>query len=126
MILRDAFEVRVDQVAQRRAPRLAHGRVAARQRDVAQVAAPLAAPIAGHQKLAAPDGPIGAVSGAVERHSDDFAREAILGHAGGDVRVMVLHAEFRHPNHPQRVLGAEIVRMEVIGHGARLHPKEFL
>ena len=44
------------------------------------------------QHLAAPDGPVGAVAGAVEGEADDqlAGGDPVLGHDRGDVGVMVL------------------------------------
>jgi len=81
------------------------------QWDVAQVSAPLEAGIARHQE-SPPRWRHPCRIRAVERHSDHNAREAIFGHAGGDVRVVVLHTEFRQPGDAQRVPGAEILRMK--------------
>jgi len=46
-----------------------------------------------NQELAAPDGAVRSVAGAIPGHADDLPFEAVLRHAGGDVRVMVLHPD---------------------------------
>ena len=114
----------VHQVGQSGAPGLAHGRIAAGQPDVPQVRAPFKAAVASHQKLAAPNGAVGAVSRAVEGHPDGIASQAVFGHAGSDVGVMVLHADHGQALQPQRVFGAEIARVQVVRDGSRRHAKQ--
>ena len=44
----------------------------------------------GQQELATPDGAIGPQAGTVPRHSQNGGRDAVLGRAGRDVRMVVL------------------------------------
>src|SRR5271165_7003387 len=50
----------------------------------------------------------------------------ILGHARGDVRVVVLHADGLHVLLFQRPLGREIVGMKIVGDHSRLHFEDAL
>ena len=83
------------QVAQGRPVGPVDGGLAAGQRNVGQVGqAPVAREIA-QQELAAPDGAVGAVAGAVPADADDRPIGAVLGQAGGQVGVVVLHGHQR-------------------------------
>ena len=73
-------------------PRLPDGGRAARHGHRGEVAAALEGGQAGGQELAAPDRAVGAVAGPVEGHPDHRAVLAVVGQAGGDVRVVVLDA----------------------------------
>ena len=105
---------------------MAHRRIATRQRHVAQVRAPFESAVVRHQELPAPDLAVGPVAGAIQRHADYFPAQSILGHATGDVRVMVLHADLLQVRHAQRVLRAQVPRMQIVRHGPRLHAEELL
>ena len=104
--------------AQGRAPRLAHGPIAAGQGEGPQMGrADEARPLA-HQRLAAPDRAVAAVAGAVPGQSQHRAVQAVLGHAGGHVGVMVLHAHQRHAPARGQLLGMPrrgIVGMQIAG-----------
>ena len=95
-------------------PRLAHRRLAAGKRDRLELREPLEAVEVGAQELAAPERPVGAVAGAVEDERERGARLAVLGEAGGRVRVVMLHLDERQPLlvRPLRrqVLGMEVAR----------------
>jgi hypothetical protein len=71
-------------------PRVADGRVAARERDRAQVSGPLRGCGVADEELPAPRVPAGAEAEAVERDPDDPTLQAVLGHHRRDVRVVVL------------------------------------
>ena len=75
------------------APRLARRAVAAGQRDRVQVPDAREARQVAEQQLAAPHRAVGAVPGAVEDRPDRRRRLAVLGQHGGEVRVVVLHAD---------------------------------
>ncbi len=62
---------------------------------------PLEAGEVAAQHLAAPDRPVGAEAGAVEHDGERRARLAVLGEAGGGVRVVVLHLDQRQPLLPR-------------------------
>ena len=68
------------------------------------------------QQLAAPDRAVGAVAAAVEDRADGGARLAVLGEARREVRVMVLHPDQLDAVALERVLGRQVLRMQVVGH----------
>ncbi len=73
-----------------------------------------------HQHLAAPDGPVGAVAGAVEGHADDrlLPHVASFRHAGGDVGVVMLDADSRQAIGScsiEGVAAGQVVWMQVVG-----------
>ena len=80
----------------------------------ARWAAALEAGQVGEQELPAPDGAVGAEAGAVERHPDHRALLAVVGQAGRDVRVVVLDAGQVHAVELQRVLGGQVLRVQVV------------
>src|SRR5690242_16081621 len=86
---------RVHKITERRAPGFADGRIAARQRNVAEMRAALESSIRSCQEFAAPDRAIGAISRAIECDADDITREAVLEHATGDVCVVMLDCKLR-------------------------------
>jgi len=65
----------------------------------------------GDEKFASPDFAVGAIAGSVKGHADDLAGEMVLRHATGDVRVMVLHADFRFQRQSQRETRAHVLWM---------------
>ncbi len=111
----------------RHPPRLSHGHVAARERDGGQVAEALEVGQVGTQDLAAPRGAVGAETHAVERHADDRSGVLVVGQAGGDVGVVVLHADCldvsRLGQRPGERRRAE-VRVQVVGHHLRTHGEQ--
>jgi len=109
-------------VGQRHAPRLADGLVAARQADVAQVGRPAKVLVIADQELAAPDRPIGAVAGAVERDPEDRPGQPVLGHATGHVRMVVLHGKQLDALPGRALPGVArrgVVRVQVVGQHLR-------
>ena len=54
------------------------------------------------EEFAAPDFAVGAVAGAIERHADYLAFDAVIRHAAGDVGVVVLDADGREAGFLQR------------------------
>ncbi len=89
----------------------------------------LIAAIAGHQEFTTPDGPVVAVARAVEGDADDcrVARQAVFGHAGGNVGMVVLDANSRQPlaRRPlQRVARGQVVGVKVVGHRRRLDTEQ--
>ena len=86
------LDARGPQVGQRRPVGPLDGGVAAGQRHVAEVGHPGEAVVAGQQHLAAPDGPVGAVAGAVEGEAQDLfgRRHAVFGHDRRHMGVVVL------------------------------------
>ncbi len=67
------------------------GRLAAGHRCVVQMREALEAVEVTNQHFPAPDAAVCAVSGTVEGKADDRPRQRVFGHAGGYVRVMMLH-----------------------------------
>ncbi len=115
--------------AGRNSPWVADRRVASGQRQVFQVGGPPKPGIAAHQPLAAPNRPVQAVAGAVQRHADDrpVARgPAVVGQAGGDVGVVVLHPHHRPAwdGVVQRKARGGIVRVQVTGHLLRFEAEK--
>ena len=77
--------------ASRHAPRLPNGSVATCHADVTQVRRSPELPIVANQKLPAPDGAVGAETGAVERDPNDRLDKAVLRHAARHVGMMMLY-----------------------------------
>ena len=117
---------RIAQIAERHAPWLPYRRVAARQRDVTQMRPPHESRKVGDQKFPAPDFSIGAVAGTVEGHANHLAAEVIFRHATGNVRMMMLHADFSFQRQFQREARAHVVGMQVVRHRPRFNPEKLL
>ena len=112
----------VPQQADGDAPALARGLVAAGLREGLDGAEPPEALVVGEQELAAPDRAVGAVARAVERDADDGRLLVVLGHAGEDVRVVVLDFEERHAGLLGERFGdgrSVVARVQVAGDGLR-------
>src|SRR5690349_19494465 len=77
-----------------------------------------------NQEFTAPDLAVGAETGAIEGDADHFAIQSVLGHATGDVRVMMLYADLALNRQIERELGAEIRGMQVVGHYARFDAEQ--
>ena len=96
--LRENF-ARIDpggvQRAERGAHRVACRRVAARKRKRGKMSHAADALVRPEEKFAAPNRPVFSETRAVEDDADDVARKFVVRHAGGHVRVMVLHAKKR-------------------------------
>ena len=119
------------QVRGRHPPRLADRGSAARHRHGHQAAGSLEAGQIRDQELAAPDRAVGPVPGPVEGDADDRAVLAVVGEAGGDVRVMVLHADELNAgqftiSQVDRVRRGQVVRMQVVRDELRLDVEEAL
>ena len=105
------------------APGFACGAVAAWQAQRTQVAEAHEVCAGDPQQFAAPGFAVGAETDAVEREAEHRARieACVLGKHRGDVGVVVLHADRRHPQ-PRRERGGDVggveVRVEVVGNGA--------
>src|SRR5207342_2028870 len=84
-----------------------------------EVAAALEGGQAGGQEFTAPDRAVGAVAGPVEGHPDHRPLFAVVGQAGGDVRVVVLDA-FGGQVQLERVLGGQVLRVQVVRHDLRV------
>ncbi len=116
----------------------ANGGVAAGQGHVSQVGDAVKAGIVGDQKLAAPNGAIGAITGAVKRDPDDGLRpvQPVFCHTAGHVGMVMLDGDqlgggrragrvilLPALRHAPRILGAQIARVHVIGDDFRLDAK---
>ena len=77
----------------------------------------------GEEELATPERAVGAVAEPVEREPEHRFGAAVLHHARGDVRVMVLH---RHCGkvEVERELGRQVLRMEIVRDHFREHAVE--
>ncbi len=69
------------------------------------------------EELSAPKRPVGAVTEAVEREPEDRRRHAVLGHARGDVRMVMLHGDRRQIDVAcvlrRQILGVQVVRHDL-------------
>jgi hypothetical protein len=79
---------------------------------------------AADEQLAAPHGPVRPVARAVEDRADGVAGLAVLGQAGGQVGVVVLHADELQALLLARPRGREVVRVQVVGHDLRRHGQQ--
>ncbi len=90
--------------------------------DIAQMCHPMKCLVIAHQKFTAPNRSIRAVTGAIKCHADDRFIQAMLGHATGHVRMMVLHG-YTWNVHLCRtapcITRGGIVRMQVVGDTSR-------
>ena len=103
----------VREMSQCHAPGLADRLFAARHADAAEMSRAAKPAVIADQEFAAPDGPVGAEAGAVERHADDRLVQSMLGHATRHVRMVMLDGE-----HAASCLGRSlpgIARRGVIG-----------
>ena len=85
------------QVSEGHTPRLAKGRRATGKWHRRKASDSFESAEIGDEKLSTPEPAIGAVTDTIERHPHDPVRHLMLGEAGGDVGVMVLHAEGLDP-----------------------------
>ncbi len=107
----------IEQIAAGHAPGLSNAGISARQQNRTQPGIAVEAGVAGGKKFAAPDGSIGAEAGAIPGHADDASFELVLGHATGDVGVMMLNADGPEIRLLERELGAEIAGVQIVGDG---------
>ena len=78
------------------------------------------------QHFPAPNLSIYSVAGAIKREADHRPFKAMLGHATGNVRVMMLHGYQWQPPLVRPFfcpLGRQVARMQVMDHGLRLNLK---
>ena len=96
--------------------------VAADQGDGPDGAEALKAGVIADQALPAPDRAVGPEAGAVPHEADDLVVDVVVGHAGGQMRVVVLDADQGQalPLRPlSGVVGGEIVRVQIAGQSLR-------
>src|SRR5579863_6057464 len=75
------------------AGRVANRSVAARKRQVLEMRDTAEIAVIGDDRLAAPDCAVETIAGAVEGDTDHGMLTAVFGHAGGDVRMMMLNSD---------------------------------
>src|SRR6202453_2340078 len=90
-------------------PGFANGRGASGQRHVGEMCGTLESCVTGDQRLAAPDLPVGAITGAVKGEANNPSVDQILRHARSNVRMVMLHA-----HKPRSVLSRSPFRRQVI------------
>src|SRR5215467_4223551 len=105
----------VSQVAHRHSPGLANRGGASRHGYVVKVRGAFETLEVGDEDLAAPDVAVSTVTGAIEGEADNFAFEMVLGHATGDMGMMVLHSDQRQAGFLQGPFGGEVIRVQVVG-----------
>src|SRR5208282_3353145 len=86
----------------------------------------LEAKVVRDQKLTTPNGSVGSVAGPIQRYPDDLAFNPVLGHATGDMSMMVLYGHGGKPGMLQGPPCAQVLRVQIERHRARLNPKQFL
>src|ERR1039458_7093870 len=110
------------QCPQRHPPRFSNSRFASRHGDIVQMRESFKAFEAAYEHFPAPDAAVAAVPRSIEREPDDRAFDSMLCHAGGDVRVVMLHGDdalsaLRHPFlSPAR---RQVAWMQVVNHSFR-------
>ncbi len=115
------FAVIFREMADRHTPGFVNRGAAPGEGDVLQVSGAFECQVVGDKNFAAPDGPVGTVAGAVEGDADNLAIEMIFSHAGGDVRVVVLHRDVLQVFPLKSPFGRKIIGMEIVGDDRRLH-----
>ena len=98
------------EVRERHAPGLAHGGIAAGHGHVVEMSEAFEAVEPGNQNFPAPDAAVGAVAGAIEREADDRPLQTVLGHAAGDVGMMMLNPISGRPRAPAHCFAHEVER----------------
>jgi len=76
------------------------------------------------QKFPAPHRRVDSIAETVERNSDRRPLFSIVGQAGRDLRVMMLHANQFDAIKLQRLLGREIFGMKIVGDDRRIDRKQ--
>ena len=117
---------RVVEQRQRDAPDVADRLIAAGQTNGPEGGEAGEAGEARDENLAAPRRAVGAIAGAVVRHTDDGPVESMLRHGARDVRVMVLHGNELDAFERLREACGEIVGMQVVRNDARRDTDEVL
>src|SRR5215471_11508558 len=113
-------------MSQRAAPGLSNGTVASGQRRVTQMCTPIEFGVIANQELSAPNLAVGAIARAVEGHSDHRAAQSVVGHATGNMRMMMLHADGGQPRFFLSETSAEVIGVKVISSRNWRDPKEAL
>ena len=96
-------------------PRLANGFRASGHLYIVEMSDAFCVNEIGDKKLAAPEPAIRAESKSVHRYAYDFAFDTVVGHAAGDVRVMMLDSDFGFDFiERQRVFRREVFGMQIV------------
>ena len=96
----------------------------ARQRELLEVRDPAVAGEIADEDLTAPQPAVVTVAEAVHADADDGVLPAVLDQPRRDVRVVVLHGHLLLLRQRQRVLGRQVLRVEVVGDHLGLEPEE--
>ena len=124
--------IRLMQPGQGSAPRLPDGGLSARQRNRPEPVSAMEGAVIRDQKLASPDGPVGAVPGPIERDANDWRafQVRVFCHAGRNVGVVMLNCDRGQSFYLGpllRIASGQVVRVVVVlpgllalsGRGAR-------
>src|SRR5271166_3718156 len=93
---KSAVSLGVPEIGQGAAPGLPDGRISASQGNAAEMRWPLKSGVVADQKFAAPDFTVGPKTRSIERDANHGTFEPVFRHARGNVRMMMLHADFLH------------------------------
>jgi hypothetical protein len=107
----------IEKIAARDPPWFADSRVAAGKKNWTEAGETVETEIIRGEEFSAPDGGVGAEARAIPGDADDAALEAVLGHAAGDVGVMMLDVNLPQVSAPERVLGAQVAGMQIVRDG---------
>src|ERR1700690_2671520 len=102
-------------MADRHAPGFLNRGAAPGEGNVLKMSSAFECQVIGDEDFTSPDGPVGTVTGAVEGKADHLAIEMIFGHAGGDVRVVVLYGDVLEVYTLESPLGGKIIGVEIVG-----------
>ena len=91
-----------------------------------QVAGAFERRVIGDEDFAPPNGSIRAVASAVEGDAYDFAGKMIFGHAGSNVRVVMLYWDVLEVFAFESPFGREIIGMKIVGDDRGVHLKDML
>jgi len=103
------------EMAYRHAPGFVNRGAAPGEGNVLKVSSAFERQVIGDEDFTSPDGAVGTVTGAVEGNADDLAIEMIFGHAGGDVRVVMLYGDVLEVYTLECPLGGKIIGVEIVG-----------
>ncbi len=91
-LLKTAFSG-VKQVRDRHAPRLSNGLRSSRHRHIFEVSSPAESEEISDDDLSAPNLPVRSIACPIEHNTDHWAGEMVLGHAAGDMGVVMLDGD---------------------------------
>ena len=109
------------QPRRRHSPRLTDGGRAAGHPHRPQPAGALVAAQVADQQLPTPHGAVGTEAGSVEDRPDRRRGDTVLGQASGEMGVVVLDPDELHLVELQRVLGRQVVGMQIVRDHLRRH-----